>query len=65
MKLKYSVQSKKLMNKVSRRLFLGATGALGAVALAEFTGVRSSFDPKKTRNQFIFISSLQHGYETI
>ncbi|WP_066343947.1 Fe(3+) ABC transporter substrate-binding protein [Geminocystis sp. NIES-3708] len=45
------------MNKVSRRLFLGATGALGAVALAEFTGVRSSFAQKK---QEINLYSSRH-----
>lgn len=35
------------MNKVSRRIFLGSTGALGAVALAELTGMKSSVAQKK------------------
>ncbi|BAQ64625.1 Fe(3+) ABC transporter substrate-binding protein [Geminocystis sp. NIES-3709] len=45
------------MNKVSRRLFLGAGGALGAVALAEFTGVKTSF---AQRGQQINLYSSRH-----
>jgi iron(III) transport system substrate-binding protein len=48
---------KKSMNKVSRRLFLGGTGALGALALAELTGVKSSFAQKK---QQINLYSSRH-----
>lgn len=45
------------MNKVTRRLFLSASGALGAVALAELTGVRNSFAQKK---QQINLYSSRH-----
>lgn len=45
------------MNKVSRRVFLGASGAIGAVALAELTGVKHS---TAQRGQQINLYSSRH-----
>lgn len=45
------------MNKVTRRVFLGASGTLGAVALAELTGVKHSFAQRK---QEINLYSSRH-----
>lgn len=45
------------MNKVSRRLFLSGTGAIGAVALAELTGIKKSYAQKK---QEINLYSSRH-----
>lgn len=46
------------MNKVTRRVFLGAGGAIAAITLAELTGVKSSF---AQRNQINLYSSRHYN----